>query len=358
MQTSDISMGKVVIGNYTMTNRKFLSCKWLEHGIIFDHENILRVCCSQCNEGGGRPVLRGQFYGGSLDWGGIFAQKREMRQFQRRGEVYPSCKGCVLLKEDEWDDEDYIGMLLLTHWIDCNCRCIYCPAVSDEDLKKRNKHYNIVPVLQDLCDKKLLKKDAYISIAGGESTIYPEFEDMLHLLLDYGCNNILINSSGIKFSPAIAKGLEERKLQLTVSVDSGCRETYEKLKLVPTYEKVCENLIKYGIAQGEDHNRVCSKYIIVPGYNDNAKEIDMWLHNTKLQGLKHVSIDVDWRWVQKNLKHLKKEKNIYRLIVHTTEAAEKEELIIRYDERAAIMRRTYRQPKSVFSDFIKKIFKG
>jgi len=335
-----------------MTNKTFLSCDWLEHGIIFDHENVLRVCCSQCNIGGGRPVLRGQFYGDKLDWDGIFNQKRYMRDYHRRGEIYPSCRGCVLLKEKEWDDEDYIGMLLLTHWIDCNCRCIYCPAVSDEDLKKRNKHYNIVPVLQDLCDRKLLKQDAYISIAGGESTIYPEFEDMLHLLLDYGCNNILVNSSGIKFSPAVAKGLEQRKLQLTISIDSGCRETYEKLKIVPTYEKVCENFKQYANAQGEDKNRVCSKFIIVPGYNDCKSEIEKWLLNTKEQGIKHVSIDVDWRWVQKNLKRLKKEKKIYDLIVYTSEIAEKEDLIIRYDERASIMRREYKSKPKILNNMI------
>ena len=161
-----------------MTNNGFISCSWLEHGIIFDHENILRVCCSQCNEGGGRPVLRGNYCGEILDWDKIFQQKREMRKVHRRGGIFDKCRGCILLKERQWDDEDYIDMLLLTHWINCNCKCIYCPAVRDEDLKKNNRHYNIVPVLTDMCNKNILRKNAYISIAGGESTIYPEFEDM------------------------------------------------------------------------------------------------------------------------------------------------------------------------------------
>ena len=342
----------MAVGYQRMTNTEFLSCDWLEHGIIFDHDNVIRVCCSQCNEGGGRPVLRGQYYGDLPDWDGLFYQKRQMRNYHRKGDIYPACKGCVLMKKKEWDDEDYIGMLLLTHWIDCNCRCIYCPAIRDEDLKNKNKHYNIIPVLEDLCGKNLLKKDAYISIAGGEATIYPEFEDMLQLLLDYGCNNIVINSSGIKYSPAIAKGLEERKLQIIISIDSGCRETYEKLKLVPAYERVCENLYKYGLAQGDDKSRVYSKYIIVPKYNDNKKEIELWIKNVIKQGLKSIAIDIDWRWVQKNLNHLKKEKKLYELIVFATETAQKESLNIKYDERACIMKKKYTEKPHFISKLL------
>lgn len=334
---------------------KFLSCDWLEHGIIFDHENVIRVCCSQCNEGGGRPVLRGAYYGDKLDWDRIFEQKWEMRKVQRTGDVYEKCKGCILLREDEWDDENYIDRLLLTHWINCNCKCIYCPAVRDEDLKKNNKHYNIVPVLQDICDRQLLRKNAYISIAGGESTIYPEFEDMLHLLLDYGCDNILVNSSGIKYSPAIAKGLTECKLQLTISVDAGTQETYEKIKLVKTYDKILENLSMYADAQIVDKDRVCSKFIIVPGVNDREEEIEGWLENTQMLGIKHASIDIDLRWVQKHFDNLKHERRIYDLILFTQKIAERENLYLRYDERASIMRRIHKTKTAVFGGTMQKI---
>lgn len=336
-------------------NEKFYSCSWLEHGIIFDHENILRVCCSQCNEGGGRPVLRFGYFGEPIDWDKIFAQKREMRQIQRQGNTYEKCKGCILLKEDNWDDEDYIDRLLLTHWINCNCLCTYCPAVRDESLKKNNVHYNIVPVLQDMCNKGILKKNAYISIAGGESTIYPEFEDMLHLLLDYGCDNILVNSSGIKYSPAIAKGISENKLQLTVSVDAGTKETYEKIKLVKTYDIVNENLKKYSDAQDIYKNQVCSKFIIVPGINDTETEIEQWLKNTKNIGIKHVSIDIDIKWIHENFNQLDKERRIYELIVFARNVANWENLSLRYYERASIIRKIHKKSTALFGGTMQKI---
>ncbi len=341
--------------NEVNVHHKFQSCDWLEHGIIFDHCNILRVCCSQCNEGGGRPILAKNYHGEIINWDEIFAQKNEMRGVQRAGGVYSKCKGCILLREDEWDDKNYINRLLLTHWIDCNCRCIYCPAVRDEELKRLNKHYDILPVLQDMCNRKILDKHAFISIAGGESTIYPEFEDMLHLLLDYGCDNILINSSGIKYSKAIEKGLSEHKLQLVISIDSGTRETYEKIKLVKTYDKVTDNLRNYALAQGDNKDFLCSKFIIVPEYNDSENEIALWLKNSRELGIKHVAIDVDWRWVQKNFNNLQNERRIYELIVFSKQIADEENLILRYDERASIMRKIHHVKTAVFGGTIRKI---
>ena len=336
----------------------FVSCDWLEHGIIFDHNNIIRVCCSQCNEGGGRPILVRNYHGELLDWDEIFAQKEIMRNIQRCGETFSKCKGCILLREDEWDDENYIKRLLLTHWIDCNCRCIYCPAVRDEDLKHENEHYDILPALKDMCDKKVLDKHAYVSIAGGESTIYPEFEEMLHLLLDYGCDNILINSSGIKYSPAIEKGLRAHCLELVISVDAGTRETYEKIKLVKTYDTVCENLGKYAAAQGDQRHYLCSKFIIVPDYNDNENEIELWLKKSRELGIKQVAIDIDIHWVQKNMNNLQKERRIYDLIVFASHIADRENLKLRYDERASIMRKVHYVKTAVFGGTMRKLRKN
>lgn len=336
-------------------SENFFSCNWLEHGIIFDHGNKIKVCCSRCNEGGGHPVLMDNYCGELIDWTKLFSLKREMRNIQRKGDIFHRCKGCISLEKSTWDDDDYIDKLLLTHWIECNCRCIYCPAVSDVELKKNNNHYNIVPVLQDMCDKNILKKNALISIAGGESTIYPEFEDLLNLLLDYGCNNIVLNSSGIKYSPAVSRGLAVGNLLLTISVDSGRKETYEALKLVKKYDLLYENLEKYVNAQGVGNNQVCSKFIIVPGYNDSGLEIELWLQNTVNTGIKKVSVDVDWRWVQENLSTLKQERKIYELIVFADKIAKKENLILKYHENASIIRQIHKPKTALFGGNIQKI---
>lgn len=61
--------------------------------------------------------------------------------------------GLSFLEEDYWDDKDYIDNLLFAHWIDCNSKCIYCLASSDDKVKTVNKHYNIYPAIEDLVEK-------------------------------------------------------------------------------------------------------------------------------------------------------------------------------------------------------------
>lgn len=334
---------------------KCLSCSWLEHGIIFDHENLIRVCCSQCNEGGGRPVLTENYFGKKLEWKKIFKAKRQMRQIQRKGKVYDACKGCISLREDEWDNDDYIDHLLLTHWIKCNCRCIYCSAVTDEQLKKINKHYNIIPVLKDMCKRQLLKTDAFISIAGGEATIYPEFEDMLSLLLDYGCNNILLNTSGIKYSPKVAEGIAGNKIKVTVSIDAGTEEMHKYIKNADVYNKVYETLSVYAKAQDDNKDMINSKYIIIPGVNDREHEMEQWIEDTRYIGIKHISIDIDFNWIRENREELRNKRKIYELLLFAKKLAEKEGLILDYYEGASILRNIHKVPTAIFGGTLKRI---
>lgn len=301
--------------------KKYLSCKWLEHGIIFDHNNLLRVCCSQSHEGQGRYILKHNYTGEEIDWKDIFAQKRIQREMHRKGKIFPSCKGCSQLEYKSWDKKDYIDTLLLTHWIFCNSKCTYCPAITDEELIKTNKHYSVVPALKDMIDKKILKKDSFVSIAGGESTIYPEFEEMLHLLLDYGMNNILLSTSAVKYSDAVEKGLKEGKLQILVSLDAGTKETHKKIKLIDSFDITVENLKKYNAAQNKKYNNVFTKYIIIPGINDNKEEIDAWLNLNKEIGLSHIFIDVEIDWHHKHFGNIPEE--IKNLILYIENKSEK-----------------------------------
>lgn len=323
-------------------DKKYLSCKWLEHGIIFDHGNYMRVCCAQSHEGGGRYVLKRNYQGELIDWEDIFSQKRHQRNIQKSGEIYQSCKGCVLLEKNVWDEEDYIGALLLTHWIHCNCKCVYCPAVRDEELIKNNKHYNVVPALKDLMNKNLLKKEAYVSIAGGESTIYPEFEELLNALLDYEMNNICISTSGIKYSEAIEKGMKTGGVSILVSLDAGTKETHKKIKLVDCFDEVIANLSTYANAQQYEH-QVSTKYIIVPGINDTKEEIYSWLLLNKELKIKHISMDIEISWFNENNKSIPK--HINDLLLFSEKNAKKLDLKLTFFDRASMQYKKIKKKK-------------
>ena len=137
-----------------------------------------------------------------------------------------------------------------------------------------------------------------IGFGGGEPALLPEFEPLLNLLLDSGCNNIRVHSSGVKYSRAIERGLRENKLTLVVSVDSGTSETYQNIKRVNHFDKVWENLALYASKQGTDKYRVKTKYIIYPGFNDNREEFDKFLDITLKAGIKSMVLDVEGGWYE------------------------------------------------------------
>lgn len=324
------------------SKKEYVSCKWLEYGIIFDHANIVRVCCAQSHEGGGRYILKHNYQGELIDWEDIFAQKRIQRKVQKGGKTYEKCRGCVLLEKGEWSQDDYIGALLLTHWIHCNCACVYCPAVRDEELIKNNKHYNVVPALKDLMSKNLLKKDAYVSIAGGEATIYPEFEELLHSLLDYGMNNICISTSGIKYSEAIEKGISTGGVAILVSLDAGTKETHKKLKLTDTFDNVIENLRAYSNVKQYDY-QVSTKYIIVPEINDTKEEITSWLEINKELKINEISMDIEISWYNENHENIPK--HINDLILFSEKKAKDLGLKLTFFDRASMQYKKIKRKK-------------
>lgn len=275
--------------------KSYISCEWLEHGMIFDSGNYIRTCCFQSNKGGGRPVIKDNFEGIGLDFDSIFEKKNAMRKLHKNGKIIPECESCINLTKKKWNRKNSIKKLLLTHWIDCNSNCIYCPAVTDKSLKERTTHYDIVPILKKMIAFKILDKRAVIDISGGEASIYPEFDDLMELLFTNRFKNIVINSSGIKLSKSILKGLEKGCVSLIVSLDAGSKDLHQSIKQVASFDKVVDNLSAY-VHFAKDKNAVKTKYILLSGYNDDEKEVLKWLLLNKKLGIKNVLFDVEIAW--------------------------------------------------------------
>ena len=275
--------------------KKFVSCEWLEHGIIFDHANIIRVCCEQSHEGRGRYVLDDSFNGLWLDIPKIQEAKKRLRAQVRNGEIPSSCKGCSFFKEDYWDDENYFSNVLLTHWVRCNTKCVYCPAVRDKSLNDDN-HYNIVPILEQLFESKLVDSTTKFSIAGGESTIYPEFDKLLYYLLDNEVENININTSGVRYSASISEAISKYNVEVVISLDAGNAWLHKRIKETDTFNAVTNSIKQYVEAQPYGESLVVVKYILLKGLNDNNKEILDWFLLCKKLGVTRFALDVDIAW--------------------------------------------------------------
>ncbi len=278
---------------------KYLSCRYIEHGMDFEHTR-LETCCFTCHSGGGKITLKNEYAGEAIDWDKLFELKRKYRIEHKKGNLTPNCIGCVFLEEKEWDQEDYINFLQFNYWVLCNSKCSYCYEVQNKKMFEKIKPYDAVPVVKDMIERKILRPGGEVSFGGGEPTIAPEFEELIKLLSENNFRNMRIHSSGIKFSPAIENAIKMGVLNVVISIDAGCEKTYKKIKNVNAYKKVLENMKKYAAANKNGYGLMTSKYIIIPNINDNRKEIDSWINSVRETGGRWLALDIEDVWYKVN----------------------------------------------------------
>lgn len=288
-----------VDNNTKKKTQVYTSCDLIEHGFMVDNTNSVRVCSIINDKYDGRPLIFGNYTGQLFDKEEFFAIKRKHREMMKSGTPPYECTNCPMLRENEWDDEDYIDNLLFAHWLDCNSRCMYCGATTDEFVRENYIYYDFTPAIKDMIEKGILIPSAKIDFAGGEPTVYPEFERLLTVFLENHFDNLYINTSGIKFSPSIERALKNRQITtLTISLDAGSKEMHKRIKRVNSYDKVWGNIKKYSKAQqfAKTKKKICLKYILVPGINDVCREIDIFYEKVLAAKIDHVALSLDMFW--------------------------------------------------------------
>ena len=265
-----------------------MDCHLLSHGISIEKESV-HDCCLMRGESHGRPYII-DIVNNSVDWEELFLRKKHLKNSKAENE----CKGCLALKDKDYDDRNYISYINFNHWNVCNSKCIYCGS----EYNGGDKYFNILPIIKSLIDKNYFQNDGEITFQGGEPTILPEFEDLLELFLKEKAR-IRVHSSGIKFSEAIHSALSENLITVVISPDCGKSETYKIIKRVNCFEKVWENIGKYAEAQ-KSSDKVKIKYIIIPGVNDDISEVDEWFKKCTESKINNIIIEVEGAFASKN----------------------------------------------------------
>lgn len=283
---------------------KYNCCDFLLHDIVFSQDKILPCCCSPNSKYG--TVFLTNYSGQNFNFDEYLKQRAEYIEIFKNGKIPEYCRGCFSIKNDEWNDEPKIKRIIITNRTKCSCNCIYCSLVTTSTQTKEELNtrvtYDITPVLTDLRNKNLISKDCVITVAGGECCEYPkgELEHILYIAASSECR-LEILSSGIIYSKAIENALKTEKCNLIISVDSGYRQTYEKIKRVKSFERVWENLKKYISAASKNQNsRVTVKYIILPEINDNKKEAAEFARKCKEINCKNIEIAIEYIWLEQN----------------------------------------------------------
>lgn len=278
----------------------YYSCPWIEHGLVF-FSYKLSMCCNCGHEGSSQTLIRNNYIGQEINWNRVFKVKEMYKNFHKKGKIHTSCVSCPYLKEEKWDNERYINNLYISHWTQCNSKCIYCYASQNPENFEKPQNYKVLPILKEMMSKNILRTGGMISFGGGEPALLNEFEEIITYLLDNYFWGIRVHTSGIKFSPALARAINEIRGYVVVSVDSGSKEVFEKIKRVPCYDVVRDNIRKYAL-QTTFLGRflVSAKYIIIPTINDSKEEIEKWLMANYEAGVYTTVLDIEENWYLKN----------------------------------------------------------
>lgn len=275
---------------------KYFGCEYMAHGLSFEYKDLYD-CCMMHHDNLGMPVLINNYNGEKIDWEKIFDIKRERIERQKIHTI-KECEGCYYLKEIEDTEEKYISEVAFQQIKLCNAKCRYC----GDDFRYHKNYYDVYPIIKDLVENGYFKKTDFglVIFQGGEPTIMTHFDDLIDIFNEQKAN-IKVNTSAIRYSNVLAKGMETGNILTCISLDSGCRETYNKVKYVDKFETVCESIRKYSDAANiSQFSKLIIKYLIVPGYNDSIEEIDLFFEKMKELNIKKVVFDVEAGYASRN----------------------------------------------------------
>lgn len=276
---------------------KEINCPYITNSIHFYCDHVR--ACSNNAQG---PILIEDYKGEKINWIELINKRLELRQQFLNGNLHENCTNCYEIESFRQNNNELnvlIDRMYISHWLHCNCGCIYCVHKDETNGEynkkvKRSKNYNLLPVLQDMIKENALSKEATIYITGGEPTVLNEFDKILELLTSYINRPIHVFTSGIRFNKAIYNALKQGKCTVLTSIDAGSKETYQKIKRVHCFNDVKETIKKYASASPTAGENITLKYILLKDLNDNIPEIEKWLFLAKELNVKNVQLDVEY----------------------------------------------------------------
>jgi len=272
------------------------SCNLILHGLCFFSDNLVSCCYSPVDKIDNQkpPMISNNYHGEIIDKQELFDYIRKYSNMFKCGETPPQCKGCCHIKNDEWDEGEYINSITISHFSVCNADCIYCSNNLERE-ERTNEVYKIMPFLRYMKENGIIKEGVELHIGGGEFTIYPEMDE---LLKEFGTNKfakIFVPTNVVKYSETLNEALIKGNTFIICSLDAGTRNTFKKLKRIDAFNQVIENLKKYSEKAAY---QITLKYIIVPTYNDNMSEYKNFVKIAKELGINCIRTDIDARYAR------------------------------------------------------------
>ncbi len=274
----------------------YKSCNLIQHGLCFFDATLVACCYSPVDQIDGQkpPLLAEPYNGEIIPKEELFERLYKYADVFKDGGCPKECVNCYKIEEKDWTDEKYIDQITVSHYNMCNVDCIYCSNNLQPE-ERKPKTYDIYPVLKHYIDEGVIKKGCELHIGGGEFSIYKEANELLDLFALSGFGRVFVATNGLKYLEKLSEALNKGNTFTVISLDSGTRKTYKKVKRVDGFDKVVENLSKYASTENS-RQQMRLKYIIIPGVNDNMKEFKSFLKVAKKLKIPHIIIDIEGRY--------------------------------------------------------------
>lgn len=260
----------------------------------FTSRDTLEPCCS-ANIG---PVFVSNLSQKKSIKDFVETKKRYIKML-KDGVIPNECKNCVHLEKYKDTNDFAINKITLNHYTQCNCACVYCTQGNRtlEKIKEdENKPvlYNVLEFIKELYDNNLVdRKKLYIDFQGGNISCLKNHESIINAFLENGVGTIYIPTNNITYMPVIEKLLKMGKGEFSTALDSGTRETYQRIKQVDKFNSSVDNLKRYISEAGS--SSIIVKYIITNGYNDNLQEFESFMNIMTDLNVKTIVLDIDYR---------------------------------------------------------------
>lgn len=282
-----------------MAEKKYYFCEELNSTLTLMNGRVT-TCCSGRNG----PAYWEEYKKEPITKEFILRKKEEFYQLLNDEDIEKTpCKDCFYLRERKEDDviSDKFKLINISHWTQCNCGCFYCARMwlTHGKITKRpekSEFYDFLPFLKQLYKEDLLDRENLTAcFQGGDISILKEFEPCVKEFLKQGIKEFTILTNNIRYQPIVKKLLDMDKVWFNVSIDSGCRETYKKIKRVDKFNDVINNLKKY--AKTNNKHRLSAKFILLDHMNDNKEEIEKFISLMANIGVPHVEFMIDYKWL-------------------------------------------------------------
>lgn len=152
----------------------------------------------------------------------------------------------------------------------CPLRCLYCHNVDTLDMKEKKMVMTPEEIIKEVLKVKGFIKSGGITISGGEPLVQADFVKEVFKLAKNENIHTAVDTSGYIYNEKVKQALEYTDLVL-LDIKHIDPEKYKVLTSVNL-----ENTIKFAKYLNEINKKVWARYVLVPGYSDDEKDLNNW----------------------------------------------------------------------------------